>query len=663
MKKPLIGADGTMFAINWNAIEDENDLLIWQRLTSNFWLPEAIPVSNDLQSWSKLTEEEKLTTQQVFGGLSLLDSMQSAGAQEISQHALTPHEGAVMRQISHLEDIHAKSYSSIFSTLNSTEEINRIFRWVVEDEHLQKKAQIVQSYYDNGDPLKMRVASTMLESFLFYSGFYWPFYLSAHGKLTNTADIIRLIVRDECMTADHDLLTPQGWKPISEITTDDLVAQYDKDSGNITFVHPVRTSNHFADYTWGFESQQGHVNLSVSPKHRMYLERRDYGKGTEYFPEVVEADDLQQSRLNGYARIVHGGHKMGGRSTLTPVERLLIAISADGGFDTTTKNKNGELRRDGSISGFVPVKFSFSKEKKIRRIAVLAEQAGWQLVENKPSKGNGNVKEKRNFTLAVPVEFVDRSRLLSNIAELSDVDYQWCQEFIQELSLWDGYDGGNGKITWGTTVSQNADYVQAVAALAGYRTLRKLVEDNRSENFSDYHKIHIVRGRISTSAQTVQKTKKEGQMVYGVEVPSTFLLTRNGGSVSITGNSVHGYYIGYKYQKTLETKIPEVKKSMETFTRDLATELYENEIIYTRNLYDPVGLTEDALHFIRYNMNKAMMNLGYEAPFSADQTKVSAAILASLSPDGNENHDFFSGAGSSYVMAEVEELDESDWDF
>lgn len=659
----MVDLQNPMPGINWNNLQDENDLLIWQRLTQNYWIDTAIPLSNDLQSWAQLTDEEKLTTRKVFGGLTVLDFHQSAGAAEIMKHALTPHEEAVMSNLVFMEQVHAKSYSSIFSTLNSTEEINETFRWITEDEHLQRKIQTINKYYVEGDPLKMRVASTMLESFLFYSGFYWPFYLSAHGKLTNTADIIRLIVRDECMTADHDLLTPQGWKPISEITTDDLVAQYDKDSGNITFVHPVRTSNHFADYTWGFESQQGHVNLSVSPKHRMYLERRDYGKGTEYFPEVVEADDLQQSRLNGYARIVHGGHKMGGRSTLTPVERLLIAISADGGFDTTTKNKNGELRRDGSISGFVPVKFSFSKEKKIRRIAVLAEQAGWQLVENKPTKSNGNVKEKRNFTLAVPVEFVDRSRLLSNIAELSGVDYQWCQEFIQELSLWDGYDGGNGKITWGTTVSQNADYVQAVAALAGYRTLRKLVEDNRSENFSDYHKIHIVRGRISTSAQTVQKTKKEGQMVYGVEVPSTFLLTRNGGSVSITGNSVHGYYIGYKYQKALETKIPEVKKSMESFTRDLATELYENEIIYTRNLYDPVGLTEDALHFIRYNMNKAMMNLGYEAPFLADQTKVSAAILASLSPDGNENHDFFSGAGSSYVMAEVEELSEDDWSF
>lgn len=27
-------------AINWNRIEDEKDLEVWNRLTGNFWLPE-----------------------------------------------------------------------------------------------------------------------------------------------------------------------------------------------------------------------------------------------------------------------------------------------------------------------------------------------------------------------------------------------------------------------------------------------------------------------------------------------------------------------------------------------------------------------------------------------------------------------------------------------
>ena len=29
-------------AINWNRIEDDKDLEIWNRVTANFWLPEKV---------------------------------------------------------------------------------------------------------------------------------------------------------------------------------------------------------------------------------------------------------------------------------------------------------------------------------------------------------------------------------------------------------------------------------------------------------------------------------------------------------------------------------------------------------------------------------------------------------------------------------------------
>ncbi|MBR7504271.1 ribonucleotide-diphosphate reductase subunit beta, partial [Mycobacterium tuberculosis] len=57
----------------------------------------------------------------------------------------------------------------------------------------------ILSYYRGDDPLKRKVASTLLESFLFYSGFYLPMYWSSHAKLTNTADLIRLIIRDDAV--------------------------------------------------------------------------------------------------------------------------------------------------------------------------------------------------------------------------------------------------------------------------------------------------------------------------------------------------------------------------------------------------------------------------------------------------------------------------------
>jgi ribonucleoside-diphosphate reductase beta chain len=311
--------------INWNRIEDPIDLEVWNRLTANFWLPEKVPVANDIQSWSNLTEAEKELTKKVFTGLTLLDTIQgTVGAMSLMPDSRTPHEEAVITNISFMESVHAKSYSTIFSTLCSTQEIDDAFRWSIENPFLNKKAEIVIDKYDGNDPLKRKVASTLLESFLFYSGFYWPLYLSSRSKLTNTADMIRLIIRDE---------------------------------------------------------------------------------------------------------------------------------------------------------------------------------------------------------------------------------------------------------------------------------------------------------------------------------------------------AVHGYYIGYKYQLGLAEQSQERQEELKTYTYDLVLELFENETKYTAELYDDVGLTEDVKKFLHYNANKALMNLGYEPLFPKEVTDVNPAILSALSPNADENHDFFSGSGSSYVIGKHESTTDDDWDF
>jgi ribonucleoside-diphosphate reductase beta chain len=311
--------------VNWNKIEDPIDLDVWNRLTSNFWLPEKVPLSNDIQSWETLKRNEQLLTMRVFTGLTLLDTIQgTVGAAALLPDAITPHEEAVITNIAFMESVHAKSYSSVFSTLCSTDDIEQAFRWSEENPYLQKKADIVLGYYRGDDPLKRKVASTLLESFLFYSGFYLPMYWSSRAKLTNTADLIRLIIRDE---------------------------------------------------------------------------------------------------------------------------------------------------------------------------------------------------------------------------------------------------------------------------------------------------------------------------------------------------AIHGYYIGYKFQQSFNLESAERKQEIKSYAYDLLLELYENEVKYTADLYDELGLTSDVKKFLHYNANKALMNLGFEALFPKDDCDVNPAILSALSPNADENHDFFSGSGSSYVMGKHESTTDDDWDF
>jgi ribonucleoside-diphosphate reductase beta chain len=311
--------------INWNKIEDPVDLEVWNRLTANFWLPEKVPLANDVQSWATLHEDEKILTMRVFTGLTMLDTIQGTiGAMSLMPDARTQHEEAVITNIAFMESVHAKSYSSVFSTLCSTTDIDESFRWSEDNPFLQKKAEIVLNRYRGDDPFKRKIASTLLESFLFYSGFYLPMWWSSRGKLTNTADLIRLIIRDE---------------------------------------------------------------------------------------------------------------------------------------------------------------------------------------------------------------------------------------------------------------------------------------------------------------------------------------------------AVHGYYIGYKFQQAYNELPQEQQDELKSFTYELLMELYENEVRYTADLYDPIGLTEDVKAFLRYNGNKALMNLGFDALFPKETCNVNPAILSALSPNSDENHDFFSGSGSSYVIGKHEATEDEDWDF
>ena len=312
-------------AINWNRIDDDKDLEVWNRLTGNFWLPEKVPLSNDIPSWAALKLEEQQLTIRVFTGLTLLDTIQtSIGAPKLMEDSITPHEEAVYSNISFMEAVHARSYSSIFSTLCSTSDVDDAYRWSEENEHLQKKSALILKQYSDPDSLKRKIASVFLESFLFYSGFYLPMFWSSRAKLTNTADMIRLIIRDE---------------------------------------------------------------------------------------------------------------------------------------------------------------------------------------------------------------------------------------------------------------------------------------------------------------------------------------------------AVHGYYIGYKFQRGLERLTDERRQEIKDFAFELLLELYDNEAKYTEALYDGVGLTEDVKKFLHYNANKALMNLGYEALFPAEACKVNPAILSALSPNADENHDFFSGSGSSYVIGKAIATEDEDWDF
>ncbi|MDP9675366.1 ribonucleoside-diphosphate reductase beta chain [Paenibacillus jamilae] len=199
----------TLKAVNWNREDDGFTQTFWKQNIEQFWTDDEIPLSDDKMSWVDLMPTEQDVYKRVLGGLTLLDTLQGGvGMPQILEQVEGLQRKAVFGFMGMMEQIHAKSYSSIFTTLATNEEIDEIFEWVEQNKHLQQKAKTIKQYYINirtkRDFYMAMAASVLLESYLFYSGFFYPLYLAGQGKLTASGEIIDLILRDEAI---HGLYT------------------------------------------------------------------------------------------------------------------------------------------------------------------------------------------------------------------------------------------------------------------------------------------------------------------------------------------------------------------------------------------------------------------------------------------------------------------------
>jgi ribonucleoside-diphosphate reductase beta chain len=88
--------------------------------------------------------------------------------------------------------------------------------------------------------------------------------------------------------------------------------------------------------------------------------------------------------------------------------------------------------------------------------------------------------------------------------------------------------------------------------------------------------------------------------------------------------------------------------------------LIDLEKKYLKELYAGFDIADDAIRFSTYNAGKFLQNLGYDSPFTEAETKIAPEIFNQLSARADENHDFFSGNGSSYVMGTYEETKDED---
>lgn len=202
-------------ATNWSEPEDHFSATFYEKYTSQLWFPDEIPLTNDALVWQALSDEERWTYIHASVGLNALDTLQGEVGMPALRHLIDGHiRKATLQFQGMMEDIHARSYSLMNKTFLSASQEREVFEWVRTQPHLQFKVAVIQGVYADPDVStlgvwKKLVVSCMLETALFYSGFFYPLYLAGQGRMVSAGEIFNLIILDEALHGVYVALLAQ----------------------------------------------------------------------------------------------------------------------------------------------------------------------------------------------------------------------------------------------------------------------------------------------------------------------------------------------------------------------------------------------------------------------------------------------------------------------
>ena len=127
----------------------------------------------------------------------------------------------------------------------------------------------------------------------------------------------------------NQLLTPQGWKNISDLTDQDQIAQWD--NGLISFIKPtniVLRNNNIEDLMYKFSGASG-FTMTTTNKHRVLIQNNTT---KEY--ETVLAKDLNLLPKYKYSVPLSGNLTTTGLDIPDHIVQLIVATQADGHLNT-----------------------------------------------------------------------------------------------------------------------------------------------------------------------------------------------------------------------------------------------------------------------------------------------------------------------------------------
>ena len=196
MEKQVVGGDDSL---NLIPIKYQYAYEFYQNGKKNFWIPQEIPVGEDIMSFRhKLTEAEKHVFTHVFAQLSTMDIGATDVVVQIA-HALTsPEHKMALATQAFQEAVHSESYAYCAEHIGMDEE----WLWSRWKDVPAIKAKIdftMEVLGNDNYPLiyKYFFLAVIFESTWFMCGFNPIFALARAGKVKQVAEMLGYIARDE----------------------------------------------------------------------------------------------------------------------------------------------------------------------------------------------------------------------------------------------------------------------------------------------------------------------------------------------------------------------------------------------------------------------------------------------------------------------------------
>lgn len=532
----LIGKDSAVV----NQILPHKEKWAWElylKGRANNWIPQNISMAKDIEQWrgNKLSDDEKLIVKMCMGFFAGSESLVANNLLVNIYRWICDPECRTYLGHQHSEELnHNLTVVYICESLNLNP--REIYNAYAEIPSIKAKDNFLMQICrdinrpdfdidtDDGKRELLRNLITyyiLCESLFFYSSFAALLSFSRRNLMPGLTEQITYTLKDECLSPDTELLTNNGWKPVTDITKETKVAQYNIEDESISFAFPIKLSKTKVDKLYHFTNPQKHIDLLVSENHRV-LQPSKFIKGK------YKCKTAKEAKFTSYNKHLMGGYKKDGEfSCLSPEERFLIAFQADGSLP--------DVKHNGKRSDFEAARFFLTKNRKKIRLKQICSECNFEFVEIKTKK-----PREHSYYIKTPKNFLRKT--FSEWVTLDNKTVEWCKSFIEEVSHWDAhiYDYNKERVGYFSSIKSNSDIVQAIACLCNYRTHLSNKPYYADGIKKDFWRLQNNRHLSYLDGSCIKKTVVEYDgYVYGVEVPSTYIVYRRNGCVGITGNCLH----------------------------------------------------------------------------------------------------------------------------